>query len=238
MRIMDPDEYDIDKETVASRQMLEERIPAKLNVVYRTLSENRQRFEPWRLAVTVDLLQSVERNCEQLLETFGKDRLPASAWLARNLLELWVWLKYCGVSRENAWRFQQEDALRDLKGLVKLHQESCNVLGIENHTSATAEQLLKNVAARELGLEDVDAKFLGVADASKADSVDIGERFAPFHRTLSKFAHPTAGLVHGITHQAELCRGLQAICTTKGVYYAAQGTLSVEQQLGLTPPTE
>jgi hypothetical protein len=125
MKDRDPHEYDIEQETAANRNMLEKRIPATLNVIYQTLVENRQGFEPWRLALTVDLVQSVKRNCGELLETFGKDRLPASAWIARNLLELWVWVKYCSVSRENAWRFH-EDALRDVKGLTELRKRLIN----------------------------------------------------------------------------------------------------------------
>lgn len=230
MKAMDSQEYDIEKETASSRKMLEARIPARLNEIYRVLVENRQGFEPWRLAVMIDLVQSVERNCGGLLETIGKDRLPAAAWIARNLLELLVWVKYCGVSKENAWRFH-EDALRDVKGLTELNKKSCDVMGIENETSAIAAERIKDVAFEKLGLEDIDSKFLAVADASKGAGVDLGGRFAPFYRFLSKFAHPTAGLVHGITHQPEICQHLQAICTTQGVYFAAQSTLAVEAQL-------
>lgn len=230
MKAMDSQEYDIEKETASSRKMLEARIPARLNEIYRVLVENRQGFEPWRLAVMIDLVQSVERNCGGLLETIGKDRLPAAAWIARNLLELLVWVKYCGVSKENAWRFH-EDALRDVKGLAELNKKSCDVMGIENETSAIAAERIKDVAFEKLGLEDIDSKFLAVADASKGAGVDLGGRFAPFYRFLSKFAHPTAGLVHGITHQPEICQHLQASCTTQGVYFAAQSTLAVEAQL-------
>lgn len=230
MKAMDSQEYDIEKETASSRKMLEARIPARLNEIYRVLVENRQGFEPWRLAVMIDLVQSVERNCGGLLETIGKDRLPAAAWIARNLLELLVWVKYCGVSKENAWRFH-EDALRDVKGLTELNKKSCDVMGIENETSAIAAERIKDVAFEKLGLEDIDSKFLAVADASKGAGVDLGGRFAPFYRFLSKFAHPTAGLVHGITHQPEICQHLQASCTTQGVYFAAQSTLAVEAQL-------
>lgn len=230
MKTMDSQEYDIERETASSRKMLEARIPARLNEIYRVLVENRQGFEPWRLAVMIDLVQSVERNCGGLLETIGKDRLPAAAWIARNLLELLVWVKYCGVSKENAWRFH-EDALRDVKGLAELNKKSCDVMGIENETSAIAAERIKDVAFEKLGSEDIDSKFLAVADASKGAGVDLGGRFAPFYRYLSKFAHPTAGLVHGITHQPEICQHLQASCTTQGVYFAAQSTLAVEAQL-------
>jgi hypothetical protein len=35
--------------------------------------------------------------------------------------------------------------------------------------------------------------------------------FGPSQRSLSKFAHPTAGLVHGIAHQIQTARQLQAV---------------------------
>jgi hypothetical protein len=232
MQAIDDPEYDIEKETAASRQMLEERIPARLNDIYRILVKDPQGFEPWRLALAVDLVQSVERNCGELLETIRNDRLPAAAWIARNLLELWVWIKYCSVSRENAWRFH-EDALRDAKGLTELHKQICDAIGIEDESSTIAAQLIKDVASEKLGLEDINSIFLAVAKASKAPGVDLGRQFVAFNKSLSKFAHPTAGLVHGITHQAEVCRHLQAVCTTQGVYFAEQSTLAVEAQLGI-----
>jgi len=217
--------------------MLEKRIPACLNGLYQHLAENSHAFEPWRSALIIDLVQSVERNCVELLETIGKERLPAAAWIARNLLELRVWISYCGVSRDNAWRFH-EDALRDVKGLNELQKMTCDVLGLEDETSVIAAQLMKEVASEKLGLEDIDSKFLAVASASKAEGVNLGGLFAPFYHSLSKFAHPTAGLVHGISHQAEICRHLQAVCTTQGVYFAAQSTLALEAQFGIPPPPD
>lgn len=230
----DVHEYDIERETAANRAMLEKRIPDRLNTIKLALVDINKRgaYEPWRLALTVDFVSSIERNCEQLLETIGKDRLPASAWIARNLLELLVWVKYCGISRENAWRFH-EDALRDAKGLVELHAKSCSAWGIADAASTVALQRIQQVASNELGLKEMDSKFLSVANAAKAPGVDLAERFGPLHRSLSKFAHPTAGLVHGIMHQAEACRQLQALFTTQGVFYAGQSTLAVEAELGI-----
>jgi hypothetical protein len=235
--MVDPYEYDIDRETSASRNMLEQRIPARLNAIKLALIgiDKRQAYEPWRLALTVDLVTSIERNCEQLLEAMGKDRLPAAAWIARNLLELLVWVKYCGVSRDTARRFH-EDALRDLRGLVEAHKKNCDAMGMKDETSVIATQRIKQMASEKLGLEDIDSNFLAVADAAKVPGVDLGARFGPLHRFLSKFAHPTAGLVHGITHQAEACRQFHTVFTTQGVYFAAQSTLALEAQLGI-PPT-
>jgi len=225
-------EYDLEKETAANREMLATRIPVRLNNIRRRLVDNPQGYEPWRLALAVDLVQGIDHNCVLLLEAIGKERLPAAAWLARNLLELWVWIKYCGVSRENAWRFH-EDALRDLRGLMEQVKKSGDAVGIEDETSVIAAQRIKDVASEKLGLENIDSNFLAVTNAAKAKGVDLGDLFAPHHRVLSKFAHPTAGLVHGITHQVEACRQMQAVCTTQGVFFAAQSTLAIEAQLGM-----
>jgi hypothetical protein len=48
-------------------------------------------------------------------------------------------LKYCGASRENAWRFH-EDALRDMKGLMEAHGKTCAAMGIVDESSATAAE--------------------------------------------------------------------------------------------------
>ena len=143
-------------------------------------------------------------------------------------------MKYCGVSRENAWRFH-EDALRDMKGLMDAHAKSCAATGIVEETSAIGAERLQQAASEKLGIDEIDAKFLAVAEASVA-GVDLGERYTPLNKWLSKFAHPTAGLVHGITHQAEAWHQLQAVGTTQGVYFAAQATIAMEAQLGLPSP--
>ncbi len=230
--------YDIEKETAANRDILERRIPSRLNTIKQALIDidKRHAYEPWRLALASDLVESIERNCEQLLETMGKERLPVVAWIARNLLELHVWVKYCGVSRENAWRFH-EDALRDVKGLMDAHKKTCDAMAIEDDFSTLATQRIKE-ASEKLGLEDIDSNYLDVAAAAKAPGVDLGGLFGPLSRSLSKFAHPTAGLVHGISHQADACRQLQAVSITKGVYFAAQSILAVEAQLEIPPSPE
>jgi hypothetical protein len=237
MSVNEPSEYDIEKEIAASRAMLDARIPAELNKIRIAFVDIDQRkaWEQWRLALTFDLVEAIDRNCVQLLEIFDKDRLPAAAWLARNLLELLVWVKYCGVSRENAWRFH-EDALRDTKGLLDAHAKLCAARGLVSDISQTAAESLKKVAVEKLAMQEIDSSFLAVSQAAKGPGVDLGDIFGPFHKMLSKFAHPTAVLVHGLTHQAVGCRQMQTVVTTFGVYYAAQSTLAMEAQLGIPSP--
>jgi hypothetical protein len=239
MKAEDSHKYDIEKETATSRDMLENRIPSRLNTIKLALIDidKHQAYEPWRLALAVDFVESIVHNCRQLLETMGKDRLPVVAWIARNLLELHVWVKYCGVSRENAWRFH-EDALRDVRGWMDAHKKLCDAMFIKDDFSEIAAQRIEDLASEKLGLENIDSNFLAVATAAKAPGVNLGGLLGPSHRSLSKFAHPTAGLVHGISHQTETCRQLQAVFTTEGVYFAAQSTLEVETQLGIPSSLE
>jgi hypothetical protein len=232
-----PDEYDIEKETAVCHQMLATRIPLRVSGIYRHLTENCQTLEPWQRKVMVDLLRCIERNCEELLETIGKERLPAVAWIARNLLELWVWVKYCGISKDNARRFH-EDALRDMKGLSETYSKICNAHGMEDGTHHIRSAKIKALGSKMLGLDDIDRRFLNVKEAAKAPGVDMDDRFETFNPFFSKFAHPTAGLIHGILHQAKNCQRMQAVITTQGVYFAAQSTLAIEAHLGIAPTEE
>jgi hypothetical protein len=217
--------------TMWNRLMLEERIPARLTRIYRTLGQNHQEFEPWRLVLTTDLVESVGRNCSELAETIGKDRLSAAAWIARNLLELCVWVRYCGVSRETAWRFY-EDAARDLDGLIRDGLGKLSDIMVLYLSETTAAQRIKDF----LEMTEIDARYLKVADAAKTESVDLGEIFGPVNQILSKFCHPTALLVAGMPHQVETSRGLQAQFTFLGVANALYSIHSVEAQLGLPEP--
>ena len=91
LKTADPHDYDVDKETAASRKMLEKRIPSEINKIKIALVDidKRKAYEPWHLALTVDLVDAIERNCEQILETIDKDRLAASAWLPEICSSCW-----------------------------------------------------------------------------------------------------------------------------------------------------
>lgn len=225
---MEADDYNVEHEIETNRWMLEEVIPKRLVQIYRLLDENSRILEDWHKNVMTKLILNVDWNCRELLRIGGHDSLPAAAWIARNLLEIWIWVKYCSVSADNARRFH-EDALRDMKGLSDTHQLLCDLCGIRDETSAIRQQRLKEVASRKLGLDEIDANYLTVNRAAKADGVNLFDWHSPFNRFLSKFTHPTAGLVIGIMHQEEKTKDMQCVCTTHGIYFAIQSIDTVER---------
>jgi hypothetical protein len=119
-------------------------------------------------------------------------------------------------SAEPARALDYEDALRDVKGLCDSLNKAAAVRGLK---TLNADAALAQVASTKLGITELDAKFLNVSDAAKA--VGLYENwYAPLFKMLSKFAHPTAGLVIGLAHQDEHSRGLQTTCATMGVFFA------------------
>ena len=100
------------------------------------------------------------------------------AWLARNLLELRVWVAYCSMSAANAIEFA-EDAIRDLadlnRSLVLNHEPTSSSI------TAAGEALSPGKAVHQYKRVDKAAEECGLADVYKAN-----------FKLLSKFAHPTA----------------------------------------------
>ena len=219
-----PGEYDIDEETDFNRDKLQTAIPNRLQELLDLIVSRKSqgKVEPWFADLVHKLLLAVDRIRYDLLKTMEQDAVSGAAWNARNLLELWIWLKYCAASRENARRFH-EDALRDMQGITdalsKMHAER----GIPNKFESSARVKLAEVAREKFGLDSVDSSYLNVAEAAKA--IGLADSFGSTNKFLSKYAHPTAGLVIGIMHQSETRRGLQASMTTTGVYFAGQCTI-------------
>ena len=113
-----PDNYDVDKETDFNRDKLQTVIPNRLQELIDIIQRHKSKgsVEPWFADLVTKLLLSVDRVRYDLVKTMEQEAISGAAWNARNLLELWIWLKYCAASRENARRFH-DDALRDMRGL-------------------------------------------------------------------------------------------------------------------------
>jgi hypothetical protein len=182
--------------------------------------------ESWFRDLVIKILLGVNRVRVDLLRTMDQETVSGAAWNARNLLELWVWLKYCAASRANARRFY-EDAIRDVQGitdsLAKLH----SLREIPNEFEAPAREKIADVIREKLGLDSLEGSYERVAEAAR--SVGAYDWFAANNAFLSKFAHPTAGLILGIMHQVESLRALQATMTTSGVFFAGQCVIALEE---------
>jgi hypothetical protein len=168
----------------------------------------------WCGDLFLKLTQSVARVGSDLLgATESPEALPAVAWNARNMVELAVWIKYCGHSEKNARRFH-EDALRDLKGLVYSLAQLNKLIGTRYEQEQSSHEMLDRMAQTKLGLDSLDEHYATVSFAAK--QVGLSVWYSPTNKFLSKFAHPTAVLVIGIMHQTEMLKDMQSACLTHG----------------------
>jgi hypothetical protein len=223
-----PRKYDVDSETRFTREKLQTAIPNRLQELYDVITccKSKGTAEPWFADLVGKILLSVNRVCGDLLKTIDQEAVSAAAWNSRNLLELWVWLKYCATSQENARRFH-EDALRDVQGLTDALSKLHALQGIPNEFEASVRMKIAEAARDKLGLDSLGSHYTRVSDAAKA--IGLGNFFASSNTSLSKFAHPTAGLVLGIMHQSESHRSLQATLTTSGLFFAGQCVIALEE---------
>jgi hypothetical protein len=70
-------------------------------------------LEPWYLDLWQNLISEFLPSYMTLQRFVSEKNMSASAWMARNLLELMVWVIYCVKSRDGAKRFY-DDKVRDV----------------------------------------------------------------------------------------------------------------------------
>jgi hypothetical protein len=226
-------DYNREYETEFSREKLGTAIPNRLRELLETIQQREVPPDDWYAILVTKLLASVARVSYDLRQTIEqKEALPAAAWNARNLLELWIWIEYCTASQENARRFY-EDALRDALGLTESLSKMHKLTGIENEFEDEARKKLAEVALKKLGIESLDTNYERVAAAAK--NVGLEDWYAACNANLSKFAHPTAVLVVGIMHQGKNVIELQATCTTQGLYFAGRCVMALERMVAQIP---
>jgi hypothetical protein len=127
--------------------------------------------------VYVSLKKAVIDACASLKDAASLSDIAYIAWLARNVLELKVWIGYCASSEQRAEEFY-EDSLRDL---IDLNLKDPDL-------SSEAQVRMEHAKAAVDPFKAVH-KFKRVGDAA----IDIGmTTFAEINKLLSKFAHPTA----------------------------------------------
>jgi len=227
-----PEEYDIDWETNFNRDKLTTAIPNRLQELQNIIVRREESIEPWFRDLVIKILLSVNRVRLDLLRTMDQETVSGAAWNARNLLELWVWLKHCATSRKSARRFY-EDAIRDVQGITDSLSKLHTLQGIPNEFEASARQKMAEVVREKLGLASLEGSYERVAEAAK--SIGAYDWYAANNAFLSKFAHPTAGLILGIMHQVQSLRALQSTMTTTGVYFAGQCVIALEEIVAQIP---
>jgi hypothetical protein len=210
-------------------QHLQTAVPKELAELSNFLSARKRDFEEWYVDLLSKLMNGVGRVCRDLVRVMeDHEALPAAAWNARNLAELWVWTRYCTASRENARRFHS-DALRDLQGLVDSWAEMSKLVGIHyERMERTIRTKLDEVAQTKLGLESIDANYARVANAARETGLLW---YIPVNKFLSKFAHPTAGLIVGMMHQREKLRDGQITCLVFGAYAARHSIIDLDRAI-------
>ena len=114
-----------------------------------------------------------------------------------------------------------------MQGLTDALSKLRSLTGIPNEFEVSAREKIAEVARVKLGLDSLGGGYTRVANAAK--SVGLEDWFLSTNSFLSKFAHPSAGLVLGIMHQAGTLRALQATLTTTGGYFAGQCVIALEE---------
>ena len=111
------------------------------------------------------------------------------SWLARNLLEIFIWVRYCSLSELHAKRFH-DDGMRDFYGYCKA-LEGLNVSG-NSELKESVNNLLKGYSnfAKSQGVAQVADDFTRVSKAAE----ELGETklFLSMNKIFSKLAHPTS----------------------------------------------
>ena len=126
----------------------------------------------------VRLREAIDKYQATLAANSGSGDVASISWICRNILELRIWIEFCGKSAENAIEFY-EDAIRDL---VDMNKKDSDL------DDATAKVLDR--AKSTLSRPDKPHKFRDVKDAAEA----VGLKSSSEHRfkLLAKFIHPTA----------------------------------------------
>jgi hypothetical protein len=147
-----------------------------------------KKIPDWRAEQLIQFVGLIEWFVEDLLTAHDLERVMTVAWLARNLLELNIWVRYCNLSEAHADRFAA-DRMRDFYGYIKALE------GLTSATSSSAFQvtdLLKRYSAyaESKGIEEIGDDFTRVSKA--AEELGEGKLFSSQNKIFSKLAHPTA----------------------------------------------
>lgn len=161
----------------------------------RQMNVDRLHAEKWREEQLLGFIEVLKISAHDLKRAYEEKKIATLAWIARNLLELSVWIEYCEKSTINAKQFDG-DATRDAYGwaetINKLYKEKSG----KDNASLRASIDNLSAFAQAKGIPALDDDYKRVSDA--ATEIGLSKRFVNLNKLYSKFAHPTAWLVHTV----------------------------------------
>jgi hypothetical protein len=141
--------------------------------------------EEWLAHIYRQLLQSLDENATELLGLGEGASLQRIAWLARNILELRMWVGYCTDSKDKALRFA-DDALRDAVKFLTIDEKEVE-RGLEEEVSFRPLRSVIDLA-RDAGFNAISSPTFAWEAAKK---INMGKYYRSRNRIFSKLAHAT-----------------------------------------------
>ena len=196
----------------------------------KVLNAARTVLPAWYEDLLRNLVGEVGFNFVRMMQAHKERHLAVLAYSARNLLELYVWAKYCVKSEGNARRFR-EDMFRDFKGIYEAAINLSTVFSKRPDTSnspATLRRLdaLIRQKASAFGMSAVDSNYTRALTA--AGELGLKSLFVNTNTLLSKVAHPTALIVLTFPEG----KALDGICdgvAKMGLYFVGSSIVCISQ---------
>ena len=133
------------------------------------------------------LTASVRANADELKGSANRS-ISVTALLARNLLELLIWIEYCRTSEDRSLQFLL-DFNRDFIDLISTVLAKVPEVSSSPEWQGQARPLATLMQDSLFALGE-PISYTSILDAAK--SIDVLLAFQALNKTLSKFAHPTA----------------------------------------------
>jgi hypothetical protein len=155
-----------------------------------------KKLPKWRQKQIESFIAMLGITALDLQRSYEDKHIAALGWAGRNVLELSVWIDYCLLFESNARRFH-EDALRDLHGWSRAMARPIKTSTGEEPRKLAGKILeLETFAHSTTSIEEFKDDFKKVVEA--AEELGRKEEFVSASKTLYKFAHPTAWMVHTV----------------------------------------
>jgi hypothetical protein len=177
-----------------------------MNAKIKHLASNTAPQDEWYLELFAGLCYQSYSGYDLMRRAYDAEQrgdVPLIAWRARNLLEISIWATYFASGREPARRIY-EDAGRDALEIMTVFQRWGEATSQSTEWLTplkTGKEDLLRRAERE-GIETLDGQYKGVAAAAR--ECGIYEQYSLGNKLLSKFAHPTAMQILGVSDEPKV----------------------------------